>query len=430
MTTHTLLKRCLVGLLVLLALAALLIGCLVLSPKSQEADWGTGNEVPCCPGDWDGTLLYTAAGGSYVTRTNVQVHSGSYSYEHLGACPDSACWAATYISCSHPITAGWIQAYLMFDERPGSWVPVLDYPVMSAGELWNLDPIGDAEGWTLYYDRATEIMRIRCNMCSPEQTWPLTGIALDNWHEFRVEWDLDCGQVGGQKLRAWQDGILYVDENNLSTKGCEYTPSPMNYCVVGIKDWHYWWGRNIKLWVDDVVAFGCDEPPPTPTPEPGACPNYGHAAVLNVSADCSTILRFHSFAEVPGGANITAASVRVYGVAVENPGETVYVTPLAAVWGETTTDWCRRTRGEGWVLPGATAVPDDREPGVIAQFQTQLGWTEIPLPVGVVEQWTTMSSANPGLVLFNCNMTGKLSLASREWYTDEYRPELVIFYED
>jgi hypothetical protein len=79
-------------------------------------------------------------------------------------------------------------------------------------------------------------------------------------------------------------------------------------------------------------------------------------------------------------------------------------------------------------LPGATAVPEDRYPNKVAEFTTALGWISVDIPPYLVEEWALTSAANPGLILFNEDLTGKFGIASSEWIEEDYGPYIVIYY--
>jgi len=59
-----------------------------------------------------------------------------------------------------------------------------------------------------------------------------------------------------------------------------------------------------------------------------------------------------------------------------------------------------------------------------------VGWQYINLPVALVEEWANATVANPGLIFFNEDMTGKFSIASTEWHVEDYSPRLLVWYTD
>jgi len=394
-----------------------------------EEDWFTDNEDPCCPGDWDGVYLHQAGSGAYVTRTNDFVYAGGYAYEHYSACSTGTCWSYAYITCTVPMTQGVWDGWFLA-EGDADWPPGhagYDYHGFAAiGEITGYGPpLAYVSGWAISYDNWEDRSILLCSNCVGSPEWGMGRIFTDTWHHYRVEWNLPYSSTNGT-LKAWMDDHLYVDVAGLQTQtGGSY--ATMDTGGAGQLSWHKWLG-SATIHFDDVNIYPCDEPWPTPVPTPvpgvGDCQQYGHAAVLNVSDDeCLAVLRFRTLPSyIPSGATVTRATLRIYGIAAEVPGETIYVTPLNALWGEMTTDWCRRLVGTNWAEVGAYDVPLDREPGTIANFQAALGWIDIELPVVLIEEWALTGEANPGLVFHNAELTGKFSFASREWYVKEDEP--------
>lgn len=382
----------------------------------------TGNEDPV-PGDWDEAYAFDVAYGAGVTRTTDHVHSGAYSYwHHQGGFPGKS-YAWTSITCTQKITSGYFDLWVLFTGDVGMG----DENVFASVGYWQ------ARAWrdtvSLFYDHSEKVTRVNCDICYPSpRSWRLGQIITDTWHNFHVEWNTPFSSTTGS-ISGWQDGHLYFEATGLTIQ-----PSPpwdMSNFGVGAQEWFTWsYVDDGQLYIDDVVFRSCLPPQPPPPPDPGVCKQYGHAAVLNVSDDeCQAVLRFRTLPSyIPPGATVTRATLRIYGVAVEVPGETIYVTPLNALWGEMTTDWCRRLVGTDWEEPGAYNVPLDREPGTIANFETALGWIDIELPVGLVEEWALTGEANPGLIFHNVNLTGKFSIASREWHVEDYQPRINVWY--
>jgi len=406
------------------------------TPTAASSCWTTDNEDFIIPGDWKGTSIYTEAAGGYVARSSTKAHTGSYSYEHYVNCNDSGCWSTTY---NHPcyvdMFEGMVDAWVLFSAYPG--IDVLTYPFMRGAEIsglgWAVNPPQHKTVWSVYYDdRAghTNEAWLKCHVCSPQQEWLLGTIILDVWHEYKVEWNLPFNSTEGT-ISAWFNGVLQVGVTGLTTTSHAWEFADFDVVFMGPLDWHYLWGDEISTYVDDVEVCGCfGEDPATPTPSPAdKCKKYGHAAVLNIDSDCEAILRPRNVvASVPGDAIVTRAKLYIYGTASEVLGETVYVTPLNPLWGETTTDWCRSRVGALWGQEGAYDVPIDREPGSIATFETALGWIEIDLPTALVEDWARAGGANAGVILWNSALTGKFSVASREWYTSAYQPYMEVWY--
>lgn len=409
------------------ALFALTLLACVISPEIAE-DWSTDNEEPCCPGDWSTTVIW---GGGSITRTNTYVYEGNYSYGHYSGVID-----ITRLDCTIPITQGVHDSYVLLPVDPGH-AGEDQYSFLGAGDNW-----GDLNwwgGWVIAFNFYAKRAYLVCQACDPNLLFWMGTIRPHVWHHYRVEWNLPPSTEGTGSIQAWMDDVLWVDESNIPMDDPWWFPWLGSYYNIihgaaGVLGWHPAWGSGYSIYVDDVQIYPCDEPwpEPTPTPTPGVgdCWQYGHAAVLNVSDDeCEAVLRFRTLPSyIPAGATVTRATLRIYGIAAEVLGETIYVTPLNVLWGEMTTDWCRRLVGTNWTLPGAYSVPEDREAGAIANFETALGWIDIELPVGLVEKWALTGEANPGLILHNANLTGKFSIASREWHVADYQPHINVWY--
>ena len=282
----------------------------------------------------------------------------------------------------------------------------------------------------MYYHDFQKRLRLGCANCNPNQDWPLDVMIPETWYNLRVEWGLVPGSSDGY-MHAWMAGNKFVEETGLSVDAAGSDVDSVAFGV-GVGDWNYFWCDEKAVWTDAIeMSFCAPEPTPTPTPIPGAgdCDQYGHAAVLNVDNDCSAVLRFRAIPNyVPHDAVVTRATLHLYGISVEQVGATINIAPLVPVWGEMTCDWCRRTVGEDWALPGATSVPEDRFPGKVAEFTAALGWVEVDIPPYMIEDWALSSAANPGVILSNAALTGKYGIASREWVDADYRPYMVVYY--
>ena len=291
------------------------------------------------------------------------------------------------------------------------------------------------DGWTIAYSTYHNRLMFDCDSCDAFQRRGLGLMLPGIWQHIRVEWDLPASPSTGS-IRVWLDEYNYVDAWEVPMlPAADVAYSDMDVIAAGPKQWHPTNTDEQDMYVDDVEV--CDEwvpdptPAPTATPEPWTCDQYGHAAIINVSSDCSGVLRFdHLRSEVPGNATVTSAELRIYGLAAEVLGEDIYVVILNPLWGEMTCDWCRRTVAEVWATPGAQGIPLDREPGRIATLQAALGWITIPLPTALVEEWIRTTAANPGLLFRNPYMEGKFSFASSEYYhpTTDYTPQLILHY--
>jgi len=421
--------------------AALLLLVYSMLPGSTPGHVYTAHADGCCgietsnedlpPGDWDAMYLYNQpppAGQNVVSRTSTYVQDGTYSYEHRCDASTGGSWAWTYITCTKQSEYGHADLYIRFEDDFGSG---LTYAVMALGDndTSGLGGFDWSSAWGVYYADYEKRLRLNCANCSPYQDWPLDVMIPEQWYNIRVEWGLPPGASNGY-MRAWMDGNQFVDQSGLGVVAAGADVDPVAFGA-GVGSWHYLHCDEKAVWIDNIDVSFC-APDPTPTPAPSVaegCDQYGHAAVLNVDDDCSSVLRFRAIPnEVPHDSVVTRATLFLYGVSVEQVGATINIAPLVPVWGEMTCDWCRRTVGEDWADPGATNVPLDRFPGKVAEFTAELGWVEVDIPTYIIEEWALTSAANPGLVLSNDELTGKYGIASREWVDADYRPYMVVYY--
>ena len=391
-------------------------------------------------GDWEQLGIYDVAAGAYVTRSTT-AYSGMYSYEYHSDANALEAWAQTFITCETPMYEGHIEAWVMLpvvaepDAYPG--IPTANrhgvlsiYHFSSWNAIWTTIPVA-GDFLDVYFDNPSKRFIVACAVCYPDQEWDMGDVHMGEWYHITVDWSLPEGTTAGW-LRAQQGDTIWVDESGITTETGGAYKSP-NAGGAGVKGWHHFFSDGHSVLIDEVSIWGCDLPIPTPTPTPTpgvyVCDQYGHASVLNVDDDCSAVLRFSAIPNyVSHDSVVTRATLYLYGVSVEQDDSTIYVAPLTTVWGEMTCDWCRRTVGEAWALPGATSVPEDRFPGSVAEFTAALGWVEVDIPTYIVEEWAMTSAANPGFVLSNAGLTGKYGIASREWVDADYRPYMVVYY--
>ena len=414
------------------AMLLLLFG-LTVTGALPYRDWWTGNEGVAM-GDWDGSLLFDSLEGAAIAR-NVAHYEGSYSYRHYADCTVGECWAASWKTCSPAATQGRVDLQIKIPvgnlpEYPAAGTN--NYGLIAIGDVTDSGEPPDMDlGLWLYYRPALDEVRVWCVNCNPGQGWSLGTIIEGAWHNFIIEWNMPAGASGTGELRIWQDGELYIDYDTLHTKPVA-TYTDFNDVAVGIVDWEFTEGADSVAYVDDVTVFGCSEAYPTPTPSPGTCNTYGNNAVLNIASDCSAVLRFEGIGVyVPVSATIRYLGLKVYGAAVDEPGQPVYITPLNAPWGELTADWCGRMMWTDWIEPGATNIPGDRDPVAVGSFETKLGWQQVELDRDALGVDWLINPTNPGLILHNENMVGKFSIPSNQWYdpVEDYSPQLVINWE-
>jgi len=435
------LKRLTIVALALVGVSTLLyVGCgiqdAVVAIPPVEKDWYTDQES-VAPGDWDATTIYDPA-MSTISRVATP-QAGDYSYSYYEAAIAGTTWSQTYNNCVPPIYVGHLDAWAMFPSRaepnvyPGE-TTAFRHDFLSVFQFDLIDPVLHSpitqDYWDVYFNYPEKRAFFHCTICDPEIEWAMGTMDDGRWYHFTVDWNLPEGAISTAWITVTQDTTTWVAVSGLDTKSDVAFATP-NAVGVGAKEWHYFFSGGFNILIDEVTVYGCDEPWPTPTPTPGVytCDQYGHASVLNVDDDCSAVLRFRAVPnDVPRGAAVERATLYLYGVALEQDDSTIYVAPLVSVWGEMTCDWCRRTVGETWALPGATSVPEDRFPGNVAEFTAALGWVEVDIPPYIVEEWAMTSAGNPGFVLSNSGLTGKYGIASREWVDADYRPYMVVYY--
>jgi hypothetical protein len=396
--------------------------------------WSTDNEDPV-PGDWTAVVLYDDT--DQVSRSSSYAHLSSYSYKHHTGTSALQLSAFTYYDLGSSYREGTFDAYFTGD--PVTWTNPgacgADDDDIFALTEW--DGAAWIDAWTIAYSTYHNRLMFDCDSCDAFQRRGLGLMLPGTWQHIRVEWDLPASPSTGS-IRVWLDGYNYVDAWEVPMlPAADVAYSDMDVIAAGPKEWHPTNTDEQDMYVDDVEICGEWVPDPTPvptaTPEPQVCGQYGHAAVINVDNDCSGVVRFWYEPDIVGK-EVTSAQLELYVVAVEDAPQTVNLTSLVPLWGEMTCDWCRRTVGEQWAAAGASDVPDDRYPEIwstIVVTGTDY-WVTIPVDPEVVEDWVTSAAADPGVIVFNQNMTGKVSFASSEWYdaTEDYRPRLRVWYED
>ena len=267
---------------------------------------------------------------NYISRTAVYAVDGTYSYEHRSDATDSYSWAWTYITCTEEAVNGYADTWIRFEADFGH---TQSYPVLSLGDDDD-DDVGSFNwgyAWHVYYNDFEKRLRLACRNCNPNEDWPLDVMIPETWYHIRVEWGLPISGTDGY-MHAWMgtavvDDIKFVEATGLATDPVGGRHEQVAFGT-GVGGWHYFHCDEKAVWTDDIEMSFCAADP-TPTPQPaGDCKQYGHAAVLNVSDDeCLAVLRFRTLPSyIPGGATVTRATLRIYGVAAEVPGETIFRT--------------------------------------------------------------------------------------------------------
>ena len=405
---------------------------LVLDPYVTIRDWWTGNEAHPM-GQWDAGIVYESAEGATIDR-NATHYEGSYSYRHYAECTVGECWAASQKACTPAVTQGLVDFMVYFGELPDpDESEAYMYPILAVGDVTDFGEPPDMDfGLSIEYWPQEDSLYVVCDNCNPAQQWSIGTPMVQRWYNIVMEWDLPEATYNDGVLRVWKDGNLKVDFSTL------YSDQPGDYydhndVVVGIVDWPLSDGGGTAkaVFVDDVTIYGCSEVYPTPTPVVGdTCATWGNNSVINVASDCSGVMRFEGLG-IPITATINYIGLKVYGIGVEEPGETVTVTPLNALWGEETCNWCNRLMWTEWDAGGATMIPEDRSADDVGTFKTQLGWQQIELDKTVIGLTWLLDTANAGVILHNSSMTGKWSIASGQWYdpVEDYSPQLIVNWE-
>lgn len=217
--------------------------------------WTTDNEL-VVPGDWDGTYIYDVAQGSYITRTNTQKYTGSYSYEHYSDCPVAACSAATYITCTEVITKGDFTGAVRFDDLP-------DYTSYSFWAAVDHEPLLESVVLDLSFDATDgDKVKLAClgnNACDVLETWVVytTGVSADTWYTYTVQWELPQNDAAG-KVDVWWGGVHVVSDHAVQTEDSLWNGTDRIY--EGILGWHYLHGDEIIVWTDTKEDCECRGP--------------------------------------------------------------------------------------------------------------------------------------------------------------------------
>ncbi len=242
--------------------------------------------------------------------------------------------------------------------------------------------------------------------------------------------------------------------------------------------------HRVRVFRDDVAPTPTPPPPitptptatpgpgdPTPTPEPdyrllregyqgysgvddtwigtwcanngenGGDRNHGDEDILAVRANgdppfesiCNALVRF-DMSSIPPGSKIIEAKLIVKGVRQSNIAR-LYINAfdLRRLWYEDQATWFDARAGRPWDKPGAEgsgdhpAIPWDM--GYLAgpTENPHLGWATARI-TGLVQRWVDHPETNYGVVLRPFGNRVEYWLASSEYATELYRPQLQILY--
>jgi len=233
-------------------------------------------------GDWDGRALIddrVGGGGAWISSITLvstpAPYDGTYSYEHRGDTPDSACTADTWIRCPEEKSVGWFSGHVMWESLPG--IGVLSYPFWTArGELESGDSVPRI--LTLYTDSADgDKVKLACGAaagCDALHVWTCSDVAPTpgQWYEYAVYWELPFNTPNG-RVDCWWDGAQTVHDGAVQTETDPAWWSGYQYIESGIWNHHFNWGcaSNQRYWTDDLWDCGCKvvgvvTPTPWPTP--------------------------------------------------------------------------------------------------------------------------------------------------------------------
>jgi hypothetical protein len=404
----------------------------------SDRDWWTGNEAVAM-GDWDGRLVYDTGESATVERNGTQYTEGSYSYRHFADCVDNDCWAASRKECSPQVFHGRADFWIYYNELPDrDYSGSNSFPIFAVGDVTaDTEPAEPAMDMGLYmeYRPSDDEFYVVCDNCTPQQEWPIGSPMIQHWYNLVIEWDLEDEIYNEGVIKVWKDGVAELDFSTLYT---QHEPAWIDHndIAIGALDWEHTpvdYSEGIAIYVDDVTIYGCSETYPTPTPVTlDECNTYGNSAMLNIASGCSAVIRFDEIAsQVPVTATINYMGLKVYGLAVDEPGEEVTITPLNAIWGELTANYCNRLMWTYWEEAGASAIPEDRDSVSVGTLKTQLGWQQVELDETVLAPGWFADIPNAGIILHNSSMTGKWSIASEQWYdaVEDYSPQLIINWE-
>ncbi len=169
--------------------------------------------------------------------------------------------------------------------------------------------------------------------------------------------------------------------------------------------------------------------------------NHGNETILAVRANgdppyesvCSALLRF-DMSRIPQGSKIVEAKLVVKGVKQSNAAR-LYVNAfdLYRPWSESQATWFQARNGQPWDQPGADgpgdhpALPLDM--GYLAgpAESQHAGWAGIYL-TPLVQRWVDKPETNFGLLLRPFANRVEWHIASSEYPTELYRPQLEILY--
>jgi hypothetical protein len=161
--------------------------------------------------------------------------------------------------------------------------------------------------------------------------------------------------------------------------------------------------------------------------------NFGGLAALRTAREPpSTILLRFDIGEVPAGATVRAATLRVWTTAGEQDAAAVRVYRVFEDWSEGNqsgapgaASWDVRAPGLAWTGPGCGVGSRDAAARAELSVEAPAARYEAALPAAVVQAWLDDPAANRGLALVATAGAG-IELESSESADPERRPALAV----
>jgi len=333
---------------------------------------------------------------------------------------------------------------------PGAVVQKATLRVRTTGEqqlTLRTDVVGLRTDWTE--------TGVTWNLAAPGKPWAGPGAGDANLD--RLEQSAATALVsGGDRWWEWEVTALAQEwvSGRLANNGLILVCNESSvHAEVSIATKEY--GQPAQLLLRYVVPAPTWTPAPTETPAivvtPSATPQtqrvtlqaiadaaldglspdgqYGSkgTAVLRTAGAGSPILMF-SLADLPEGAIVREATLRVHTIGGNGPDVWVDVVRLRRAWVESEVTWNVAAAGQPWALPGAKDVGLDRF--AIAESGSMVApehrWWEWDV-TALVQDWATGLSPNYGVIL-TCDTTtesGTIDVATRE---SDQPPQLVVVY--
>ncbi|MBN1399273.1 MAG: DNRLRE domain-containing protein, partial [Anaerolineae bacterium] len=146
---------------------------------------------------------------------------------------------------------------------------------------------------------------------------------------------------------------------------------------------------------------------------------------IDAAGDERILLSF-DLSELPAGAHIQEAILRLYATNAPSPASQMDVYGLRRAWEEQSVSWEQSASGQPWTAPGASGLDTDRDAlpaaELIAEVQGWHSWNVTDL----ARAWISGGRENHGLILIGRpDVSAKIAFSSRE---GNHAPELVLRY--